>query len=106
MFPLKFRPFQEFIDKNTIERTRSRFMDSIVLTFEMIQRSFKAMVQGSENMTFVSNLIRCSSEKATCSCPYSDRRRLQAYRQCDVQSRSTTQDLEAKKKRKLIMIRA
>ena len=73
MFPLKFRPFQEFIDTNTIERTRSRFMDSTVLTFEMNKRSFKAMVQGSRKYDVRIEFDDVQVKKATCSCPYSDK---------------------------------
>ena len=73
MFPLKFRPFQEFIDKNTIERTRSRFMDSTVSTFEMDSRSFKAMVQGSRKYDVHIEFDDVAVKKATCSCPYSDK---------------------------------
>ncbi|MFK7783949.1 MAG: SNF2-related protein [Crocinitomicaceae bacterium] len=71
MITLKFRPFQEFIDKNTIERTRSRFMDSTVLTFEMDDHSFKAMVQGSRKYDVHIEFDSVQVKKATCSCPYS-----------------------------------
>lgn len=73
MFPLKFKPFQNFIDKHTTERTRSRFMDSIIRTFEMDKRSFKAMVQGTRKYDVHIQFDDIEVKKATCTCPYSDK---------------------------------
>ena len=73
MITLKFKPFQDFIEKHTIERTRSRFMDSIIRTFEMDKRSFKALVQGSRKYDVQIEFNDVEVRKASCTCPYSDK---------------------------------
>ncbi len=70
MIQLSFQPFLEFLKENTVERTRSRFMDSIIQNFELEKTSFHAIVRGSKiyhvDIRFDSEKVK----KASCSCPY------------------------------------
>ncbi len=72
MIPLKFIPFQNFIDTNTIARTRSRYRDSKILSFEMDSSTANAVIQGSKKYTVHIEFNLRKVTKATCTCPYSD----------------------------------
>jgi len=70
MIQLSFQPFSDFIEKNTIQRTRSRFMDSTILGFELTETSFEATVQGSMRYHVHLRFNSKKVTKATCTCPY------------------------------------
>ena len=70
MIQLSFKPFLDFLKENTIERTRSRFMDSIIQNFQMEKTAFHAIVRGSKIYHVAIEFDAKKVKKATCSCPY------------------------------------
>lgn len=73
MIPLKFLPFQEFVVQHTIERTRSRYTDSKVVSFHSENGEITALVQGTVRYEV---RIKFNAKKVTsahCTCPYDDK---------------------------------
>ncbi len=71
MTPLRFKPFQDYIHQNTIARTRNRFSDSTILSFEMDDDSVNAVILGSKKYTVHIEYNLRTVSTTSCSCPYS-----------------------------------
>ena len=65
MIFLKFPPFQEYLIQNTIARTRDRFHDSKILSFDMDKNDKTAMATGTGSSQ--SDLIYADSRTLTAS---------------------------------------
>lgn len=72
MFQLKFKPFSDFITKNTIIRTRNRAFDSTIVSLDIDASSLSAEVRGSKTYNVQVEFDSFKVKRATCSCPYDD----------------------------------
>lgn len=70
MIQLSFKPFLDFVKTNTIERTRSRFMDSIIQNFQLEGTSFQAVIRGTKIYHVDIRFDAKKVKSATCTCPY------------------------------------
>lgn len=72
MIPIRFKPFQKFIVQYTIERTRSRYKDSNVVSFQENNGQIEALVQGSMRYRVTIQFNDFEVLETYCTCPYSE----------------------------------
>ncbi len=67
---LSYKPFQNFIQKNTTAKTRGRYADSLVSTLNISSNEIKAEVLGSQYYSVAIEFNFKEITSASCTCPY------------------------------------
>lgn len=70
MTQLRFKPFRDLIQHMTTANTRSRYMDSRVVSLDIEDGKIRALVQGTGNYGVSIEYNDQKVVRAVCSCPY------------------------------------
>jgi hypothetical protein len=70
MLELQFQPFIDYIQRNTIAKSRDRYNDSIIADSTFENNEIKANVFGSRSYSVKITLGTLKVKSATCTCPY------------------------------------
>ena len=72
MINLVFKPFQKFIFQHTSERSRARYSDSKVISFQLNNEMVYAIVQGTKRYQVSVKFNQLEVVAANCTCPFAD----------------------------------
>lgn len=72
LMKFRFKPFNDFVEKRTLARTRNRYADSSIVSLEMGKGVITAVVRGTAKYNVRIDFDEVEVKRATCTCPYDD----------------------------------